>query len=54
VDEEGNLDFRPDRYGRDAPLVAALARGTAVASKPMAAEEPGLIDPAVDPDDLAP
>ena len=31
VDEDGNVDFRPDRYGRDTTLIAALARGSAVA-----------------------
>jgi murein L,D-transpeptidase YcbB/YkuD len=53
VDEEGNLDFRPDRYGRDAPLVAALARGTAVAANSTTGED-SPIDSTVDPDDLAP
>ncbi|HYM16962.1 MAG TPA: L,D-transpeptidase family protein [Micropepsaceae bacterium] len=35
--ENGEVDFRPDRYNRDAPLIAALVKGQAVtkAKKPV-------------------
>jgi hypothetical protein len=32
VDEDGSVDFRPDRYGRDTTLIASLAKGTAAAA----------------------
>lgn len=42
VDEDGTVDFRPDRYGRDSTLIAALARGSAAApTKALLDEEPG-------------
>jgi murein L,D-transpeptidase YcbB/YkuD len=42
VDEDGNVDFRPDRYGRDTTLIAALARGSAAApTKALLDTEPG-------------
>lgn len=42
VDEDGTVDFRPDRYGRDTTLIAALARGSAIApTKALVDDEPG-------------
>jgi murein L,D-transpeptidase YcbB/YkuD len=42
VDENGGVDFRLDRYGRDTTLIAALARGSAaVPTKALLDAEPG-------------
>jgi murein L,D-transpeptidase YcbB/YkuD len=41
VDEDGSVDFRPDRYGRDTTLIAALARGSAVTQTKGPDIEPG-------------
>jgi murein L,D-transpeptidase YcbB/YkuD len=42
ADEDGTVSFRPDRYGRDLTLIAALARGTAAApTKALLDTEPG-------------
>jgi L,D-transpeptidase YcbB len=42
ADADGNVDFRPDRYGRDSVLVAAFARGNAAApTKPLLDTDPG-------------
>ena len=42
VDEDGNVDFRPDRYGRDTTLIAALARGNAAEpTRALEDNEPG-------------
>ena len=64
VDEDGTVNFRPDRYGRDTTLIAALARGSATApTKALVDTEPGEelnpIGEPVEPDlddaaDLAP
>jgi hypothetical protein len=53
VDEEGNIDFRPDRYGRDATLIAAFTRGSAATTKQPIGDEPAA-DPEGDADELAP
>jgi L,D-transpeptidase YcbB len=56
VDEEGKIAFRPDRYGRDTVLIAALAKGSgpATPAKPGVMQEDNPTDTALDPDDLAP
>jgi murein L,D-transpeptidase YcbB/YkuD len=42
ANEDGSVDFRPDRYGRDTALIAALARGSAVApTRVLEDTEPG-------------
>jgi murein L,D-transpeptidase YcbB/YkuD len=42
ADEDGTVDFRPDRYGRDTTLIAALARGSAIApTKALEDTDPG-------------
>ena len=42
VDTDGNVDFRPDRYGRDLVLIAALAKGNAATpTKPLLDTDPG-------------
>jgi murein L,D-transpeptidase YcbB/YkuD len=53
VDEEGNIDFRPDRYGRDATLIAAFTRGSAATTRQPIGDEP-VADPEGDADELAP
>jgi murein L,D-transpeptidase YcbB/YkuD len=61
VDEDGNVEFRLDRYGRDTTLIAALAKGGVVApTKALLDTEPGEElnpigeTPERDDDDLAP
>ncbi len=41
ADADGNVDFRPDRYGRDTALIAAFARGSAVPTKAVLDTDPG-------------
>jgi hypothetical protein len=42
VNEDGSVDFRPDRYGRDTTLIAALARGSAAEpTRALEDNEPG-------------
>ena len=41
ADADGNVDFRPDRYGRDATLIAALAKGSAVPTRRLLDTDPG-------------
>ena len=41
VDEDGTVGFRPDRYGRDTTLIAAMARGTALVPSKVLDTEPG-------------
>ena len=63
ADADGNVSFRPDRYGRDTALIAAFARGSAVPTKPLLDTDPGeelnpigemQDQPDLDVDDLAP
>ena len=63
ADADGNVDFRPDRYGRDTSLIVAFAKGSAVPTKALLDTDPGeelnpigdmQEPPDLDVDDLAP
>jgi murein L,D-transpeptidase YcbB/YkuD len=56
VDKEGSVDFRPDRYGRDAVLIAALTKGSrpAAPAMPGVSQDVGPADETLDVGDLAP
>jgi murein L,D-transpeptidase YcbB/YkuD len=63
ADADGNVAFRPDRYGRDTVLIAAFARGSAVPTEALPDTDPGeelnpiggmQEEPDLEADDLAP